>query len=251
MAEDRYGPAPTGNRGYGVLPEWTGPRVTWTGKVAPTAIAPVSASPYRRQAIVNGALRTTSAMTDAPMANPYAVPPPAPAVPAPAAVAVAPPPPPPAPVAPAAENAPWRRLTGGYNQGSTSQLAPPAQPTTPVGAAQPLAAAAPASATASAGSDPEYRTDVSAKSTPASEGEQARYYSLHRAYGETPDKVPIPEKSQVFLAGAPLGGDLDDQENEIDDTGKTAAAKKARVAADWGASANDAPAATRVQIMRP
>jgi hypothetical protein len=69
-------------------------------------------------------------------------------------------------------------------------------------------------------------------------GEQARYYSLHREYGETPDSIPAPEKSQVFLAGGPLASGVGDGDEAIDSesTGRTAAINKARLAADWGSS---------------
>lgn len=117
-----------------------------------------------------------------------------------APAAVAPPPPPVAQPAPPVENAPWRRLTG-----APAPLAQaPAQP----------AADAPA-------------------------GEHARYYSLHREYGETPDAIPAPQKSQIFLAGGPLTAGVGDGEAvEGDSTGKTAALNKARIAADWRASAD-------------
>jgi hypothetical protein len=72
----------------------------------------------------------------------------------------------------------------------------------------------------------------------AARGEQARYYSLHREYGETPDAIPTPEKGQVFLAGGPLASGVGDGDEAIDteSTGRTAAINKARLAADWGSS---------------
>ncbi len=72
----------------------------------------------------------------------------------------------------------------------------------------------------------------------AATGEQARYYSLHREYGETPDAIPAPDKSQVFLAGGPLASGVGDGDEAIDteSTGRTAALNKARLAADWGSS---------------
>jgi hypothetical protein len=138
--------------------------------------------------------------------------------------------------APPPENAPWKRLTGISTPRPTAtpatmeEAAPPAQPTTPVAAPGPLPAAQayPASTT---------------EHTSAATGEQAKYYSLHRDYGETPDAIPVPEKSQVFLAGGPLAsgvgeGDEDIDKAEGDGTGKTAAAVKARLAADWRSSSS-------------
>jgi hypothetical protein len=72
----------------------------------------------------------------------------------------------------------------------------------------------------------------------AATGGQARYYSLHREYGETPDAIPAPDKSQVFLAGGPLASGVGEGDDAIDteSTGRTAALNKARLAADWGSS---------------
>lgn len=220
VAQDRYGPAPIGNRGRAdALPP--GMRtLNWSGKVAP--VAPRATEQQATlEPVPGGALRQTSV----PGANRSAVQPAA-AVPA--------------------ENAPWRRLTGIAQPPATDPAGPSARPTTPVEAQGPL----PAAATAASPSTPDYRTDAAATSTPASQGDQARYYSLHRDYGETPDPVSMPEKTQVFLAGGPLGPRLDEEVDEAEvDTGRTAAANRARISADWGAGADTA--VSRVQITRP
>jgi hypothetical protein len=220
-AQDRYGPAPVGNRGRtDALPP--GMRtLNWAGKTAPTP--PPSAQARAQQAILDpitgGALRHTSIPTSAP---------------APVQQASAAP----------ADNAPWRRLTG---LPQAVPQTPQARPSMPVEAQGPLPAAAPATAS----EQPEYRTDTTATSTPTAQGDQARYYSLHRDYGETPDPVAIPEKSQVFLAGGPLGPRLDEPTDEAEvDTGRTAAIRKARVSGDWDAP-SDSAAVSRVQITRP
>jgi hypothetical protein len=97
---------------------------------------------------------------------------------------------------------------------------------------------------------PDDRTDA-ARATPAPQGEQARYYSLHRNYGETPDPIPIPQPTQVFLAAVPLSS-LDQPDNQDADTGRTAAENKARITADWGAADDPSVNTTRrVQITRP
>lgn len=212
LAQGRYGPETIGNR-------------AGSSSVTPAVTAPGLSHLYRSAPLADGALRHTSALA----ANTPPAPPPV--VDAPVSVA---------PAAPA-ENAPRRRLTG---------IVPAARPTTPVQAEAPLPAAAPALASSS---QAEYRTDTAARSTPAAAGAQAHFYSLHREYGETPDPIVLPERSQVFLAGAPLGPRLDEQDDvsSLDDTGRTAAARKARIAADWSGAANDAPAAQRVQIIRP
>ena len=128
---------------------------------------------------------------------------PIPEQPAPAVVANA---------APPAENAPWRRLTG-----ASSAPRPTAAPAAMEEAAPQATPAAPRA---------------------AATGDQARYYSLHREYGETPDAIPAPDKSQVFLAGGPLASGVGDDDEAIDteSTGRTAALNKARLAADWGSS---------------
>ena len=106
-------------------------------------------------------------------------------------------------------------------------MSPAARPTTPVATPGALPAAQP------------YPASTTARAA-TSTGDQAKYYSLHREYGETPDAVPVPEKSQVFLAGGPLtsGVGEGDEAAEGDGTGKTAAVKKARLAADWGSSSD-------------
>jgi hypothetical protein len=131
-----------------------------------------------------------------------------------------------------------------------------ARPTAPVGQGRPLAPVLaggppPAPAANAAPATPDYRTEVAPSSTTPAQGEQARYYSLHREYGETPDPIAMPEKTQVFLAAVPLSS-LDLPDNQDADTGQTAANNKARVAADWGA-ADDPSTSTsrRVQITRP
>jgi len=218
-AQDRYGPAPVGNRGRAdALPP--GMRTLgWSGKVAPTARrAPQEQA--NLDPLPGGALRQTSVPgATRPLVQPAT------------------------PSGPPAENAPWRRLTGIPQNPAVDASAPPARPSTPI-EAQGLAP--PASP-----STPDYRTDAAATSTPAAQGDQARYYSLHREYGETPDPVSMPEKTQVFLAGGPLGPRLDEEVDEAEvDTGRTAAANRSRVTADWGGS-SDTAAVRRVQITRP
>jgi hypothetical protein len=201
VAADRYG----AQTAAPMSPATDAPvaRLSWPGKVNPTAPqAAVSAAPAR---LPDGALRRTSN---------YSAPVPAPAVAAnPAAAPV--------------ENAPWKRLTGTATPlpaatpaaMEEAQPAPPARPVTQVAAAAPLPAAQSNSAAAS--------------------GEQAKFYSLHREYGETPDAIPAPQKSQVFLAGGPLAsgvGEDADIDRAEGDTGRTAALNKARLAADWAAS---------------
>lgn len=222
MAQDRYGPAPVGNRGRtDALPP--GMRTLhWAGKTRPAAPAPPPEAALP-QPLADGALRRTST----------------------------------APVG----DAPWRNL-GAQTQssapapvaGPAAAAEPQARPSVPVASNGPLMPAAPAQAqpvqqAQAQSATPDYRTEDGPP--PArSQGDQARYYSLHREYGQTPDPVAIPEKTQVFLAGGPLGPDLDDQAAEDADTGQTAAARKAQLAADWRA-AGDGGASQRVQIIRP
>jgi hypothetical protein len=217
-AQDRYGPESIGNRNpasaqSASMP--TGRMLGWPGKADPAVIAAASA-PLPNRPLADGLLRNTSAAGSVSPWQPMTMAPQRPTV-APQAQTQTP-----------VENAPWRRLTG--QSQAPLESAPPAQPTTPVQAPIPLAAAQPASTTP--------------------QGDQARYYSLHRQYGETPDPVAMPEKSQVFLAGGPLSPRLDELDGDESDTGKTAAAKKARLAADWG-SGDTSPANERVQIIRP
>lgn len=231
QAQDRYGPESLGNRttGRSVTPVTGSPgarMLGWSGKVEPTLIVARPPQPLPNQPLLDGSLRNTSAATlNAPWRQMTIAPPQTP----PSAQS----PQPPAP----AENAPWRRLTGQAQPQAPADAAPPARPTTPVQAQGPLLPA----------ERPEPPVQPAASTGP---GDQARYYSLHRQYGETPDPVAIPEKSQVFLAGGPLSPRLDEQDDDDSDTGKTAAAKKARIAADWGDSA-PSPATQRVQITRP
>ncbi len=212
LAEDRYGPAT--NKGVGTALPAPVARLTWPGKVARATTEAEMEAP---QPLVDGSLRRTSVYGAAPR---------------PVAVATA-------NAAPEVENAPWRRLTGittaprpTATPGDAASTAdapdsPPARPTTPV--------ATPGTLPAAQG----YPASTTARNS--STGDHAKYYSLHREYGETPDAIAVPEKSQVFLAGGPLNsgvgeGDADIDKAEGDGTGKTAAAKKARIAADWGSS---------------
>ncbi len=204
MAEDRYGPpssAPAAPIPYAPVAH-----LTWAGKVEPAAPQEAARVKVLPRPLADGSLRRTSVYDSPAPAAPVAQP-------APAAVANA---------APPAENAPWRRLTG-ISATPRPTAAPAAmeeaapRPTTPVAAAAPLAAP---------------------QRTAAATGEQARYYSLHREYGETPDAIPAPDKNQVFLAGGPLASGVGDGDEAIDteSTGRTAALNKARLAADWGPS---------------
>jgi hypothetical protein len=182
-------------------------RLSWAGKVEP---APAQAAPSVEGPplpFADGALRRTSVHN-----APTPVAPRAPA--APAIVANAAP--------PQAENAPWRRLTG-VSAAPRPTGAPVAMEEAAAKTAMP--AAAPVALPA-------------AQRVAAATGEQARYYSLHREYGETPDAIPAPEKSQVFLAGGPLASGVGDGDEAIDteSTGRTAAINKARLAADWSSS---------------
>ncbi len=202
MAEDRYGPptaAQTAPISYAPVS-----RLSWPGKVEPAAVETKADEPIRP--LADGALRRTSVYGATPAFVPRApIPPPAPAV-----VANAGPPP--------AENAPWRRLTG-------------------VSAA-PRPTAAPAAMEEAAAKPPVALPGPPPAAQSAPTGEQARYYTLHREYGETPDAIAAPEKSQVFLAGGPLASGVGDGDEAIDSesTGRTAAINKARLAADWGSS---------------
>ena len=208
MAEDRYGPRSAAR----VDPISYAPvsRLAWPGKVEAAAAEAAADEPVR--ALADGVLRRTSVYGAPPVAAPRApVPPPAPAV-----IANAGPPP--------VENAPWRRLTGvsavprptsAPAAMEDAALAPQTNPNMPVTATGPLPAA-----------------------QGGAIGEQARYSSLHREYGETPDAIPAPEKGQVFLAGGPLASGVGDGDEAIaaESTGRTAAINKARLAADWGSS---------------
>jgi len=199
VAQDRYGPQSAAR----AAPITYAPvaHLNWPGKVEPAAPQAPTAEPVRP--LADGVLRRTSAYAGAP-ASVASVSRPAP----PAVVADAAPPP--------AENAPWRRLTG-VASAPRPTIAPAAmEDATPVAAPSTSAPAPRAAAT----------------------GEQARYYSLHREYGETPDTIPAPDKSQVFLAGGPLTSGVGDGDEAIDtgSTGRTAALNKARLAADWGSS---------------
>lgn len=209
LAEDRYGPQnPAAAASAAAVSYAPVRRLTWAGKVE--AAAPEAAPVEEIRPLADGVLRRTSAYGAAPT--------PAPRAPVPPAVVASAGPPP-------AENAPWRRLTGvtaaprpTATPASREEAAvtPQAKPTTPVAATGALPAA--------------QRT--------AAAGEQARYYSLHREYGETPDAIAAPEKGQVFLAGGPLASGVGDGDEAIDteSTGRTAAINKARLAADWGSS---------------
>ena len=176
--------------------------LSWSGKVEPAAPHVPTVAESGRP-LADGVLRRTSAYAGAPASVAAAsISRPAP----PAVVADAAPPP--------AENAPWRRLTG---------VASTPRPTVAPAAMEEAAPQA---------------TPVAAAPRAATSGEQARYYSLHREYGETPDAIPAPDKSQVFLAGGPLTSGVGDGDEAIDteSTGRTAALNKARLAADWGSS---------------
>ena len=206
LAEDRYGPpsaAPAAPITYAPVAH-----LRWAGKVEPAAPQAQSAEEPVRP-LADGLLRRTSAYAAAPAPAPAARPA------APTAEAATPP----------AENAPWRRLTAASSAPrptaapmAMEEAAPQARPTTPVVAPSTPTPPAPGAA--------------------ATPGEQARYYSLHREYGETPDAIPAPDKSQVFLAGGPLASGVGDGDEAIDtqSTGRTAALNKARLAADWGSS---------------
>ena len=216
MAEDRYGPqnptamnaAPSNAAPSAAMPSV---RLSWHGKVEPSAPAADLDASAPMRPLADGALRRTGAYGQ-----------PLPVMPAPAMAA-----PPPAPAqqtanpAPQAENAPWKRLMG------------PA----PAPAATNTMADAPAPAVTVPASPPAPQTQLAARPAAAA-GDQARYYSLHREYGETPDAIPAPQKTQVFLDGGPLNAGVGDGDAvETDSTGKTAANNKARIAADWRASA--------------
>ena len=206
MAEDRYGPSSAAL----AAPITYAPvaHLRWAGKVEPAAPQAQSAE-ERVRPLADGLLRRTSAYAAALAPTPATRPA------SPAADAATPP----------AENAPWRRLTGASSAprptaapAAMEEAAPQARPTTPVVATSMPAPPAPRAA--------------------ATPGEQARYYSLHRDYGETPDAIPAPDKGQVFLAGGPLASGVGDGDEAIDteSTGRTAALNKARLAADWGSS---------------
>jgi len=211
VAQDRYGPqsavraAPISYAPVALL--------RWAGKVEPAAPQAAIEDPMRP--LSDGVLRRASVYGAAP-SNLERVPESRPAPPV--AVASA------APAA--AENAPWRRLTGASPAprpttapAAMEEAAPQSLPATPVVASPSPAVSAPRPAAAAS-------------------GEQARYYSLHREYGETPDAIPAPVKNQVFLAGGPLTSGVGDADDAIDteSTGRTAALNKARLAADWGSS---------------
>jgi hypothetical protein len=199
MAEDRYGPQSAAQSAPISYAPVT--RLSWPGKVEPAAVEAKADEPIRP--LADGVLRRTSVYGAAPAPVLRAPSPPA-------VVANAGPPP--------AENAPWRRLTG-------------------VSAA-PRPTAAPAAMEEAAAKPPVASAGLPPAAQRAPTGEQARYYSLHREYGETPDSIPAPEKSQVFLAGGPLASGVGDGDEAIDSesTGRTAAINKARLAADWGSS---------------
>lgn len=197
-AEDRYGPQNPARAAPIVYAPVA--LLSWHGKVQPSVPEAAATPELAPYPLSDGALRYTSAYEPAPAPVARA----APAAP-PLAVANAAPPP--------AENAPWRRLTG-------VSAAPVAiQPQAQMAATAPIAAPGPAPRAAAS-------------------GEQARFYSLHREYGETPDAIPAPDKNQVFLAGGPLASGVGEGDEAIDSegTGRTAAINKARLAADWGSS---------------
>jgi hypothetical protein len=202
MAQDRYGPQSAARAA--AITYAPVAHLNWPGKVQ--AAAPQAAAQEPVRPLTDGVLRHTSA---------YGAPPPvAPATPP--AIANAGP--------PAAENAPWRRLTGG-----SSAPRPTTAPAAMEAAAPPALATTPVATSVAAPAAP--RPDAAA-------GEQARYYSLHREYGETPDAIPAPDKNQVFLAGGPLSSGVGEGDDVLDTegTGRTAAINKARLAADWGSS---------------
>lgn len=210
VAQDRYGPQSAARAA--AITYAPVAHLNWPGKVQPAA--PQVAAQEAVRPLTDGVLRHTSAYGGAISAKPAAVTPPTPTV-----VANAGP--------PAAENAPWRRLTGASSAprptaapAAMEDAAPQAQPTTPVA----TSVAAPAAP----------RPNDAATAA----GEQARYYSLHREYGETPDAIPAPDKNQVFLAGGPLNSGVGEGDDALDTegTGRTAALNKARLAADWGSS---------------
>lgn len=214
MAEDRYGPQTPAAATAVVSAAMPTARLSWHGKVEPAAPAANIDASAPTHPLADGVLRRTGA---------YGVPAPAPAMPAP----------PPAQVqaanaAPPAENAPWKRLMGPTPTVAPTAMEEAAAPVLPVNPAQGAAASVPLPA-----------VQASAAARPAATpGDQTRYYSLHREYGETPDAIPAPQKTQIFLAGGPLNAGVGDGDAvETDSTGKTAANNKARIAADWRASA--------------
>ena len=212
MAEDRYGPQNPAALAAASAALAPTARLSWHGKVEPAgAVSGGVAEPMRP--LADGVLRRTGA---------YGAAPPAMRAPAPAQMAVA---------APPAENAPWKRLLNSPAPAAApvAMEEAPAQPAPQAPPAEPVAAPAPPAAA---------RPYAAARPAPAA-GDQARYYSLHREYGETPDAIPAPQKTQVFLAGGPLNSGVGDGDAaETDSTGKTAALNKARIAADWRASAD-------------
>lgn len=211
MAEDRYGPQNPVAVNAAPAAAMPGARLTWHGKVEPSAPAADLNAGAPMRPLADGALRRTGAYGQPALS--MAAPATAAPLPAPAQQA--------ANAAPPAENAPWKRLMG------------PA----PAPAATNALADAPAPAAIAPASPPAPQPYAAARPAPAP-GDQARYYSLHREYGETPDAIPAPQKTQVFLAGGPLDAGVGDGDAvETDSTGKTAANNKARIAADWRASA--------------
>lgn len=220
FAEDRYGPQRNGAAGAASFAPVA--RLSWPGKVAP-AVIEAAQEPDLPRPLADGSLRRTSVYENMPLPVPPT--PPAAAPPAPAVVADA--------GAPPAENAPWRRLTSISAPRPTANppamddaaATPEARPTTPVATPGRLPAAQP------------YPASTTERASAAT-GDQARYYSLHREYGETPDAIPTPEKSQVFLAGGPLNSGVGegDEAPDSEGTGRTAETNKARLAAEWGSS---------------
>jgi hypothetical protein len=177
---------------------YRGPLLSWTGKSPPPTDAPAPASaPAPAPAAAppdDGAATYVAPRRAAPVveAAPERAPPPAEPQPAPAAYR-----PPPAPEAAppptVAESAP------------APYIAPPA-PAKPARRTRLAAAAAahPVTAPAAAPDTAAAPTQSAEASVPAaSPRTHVRFYSLHRAYGMTPDPIAMPTQRTMVLVGPP------------------------------------------------